>query len=205
MNREKIISALSKWNELRFDSPKIIKRLEDGNCFAFSPSDFDDESQYIHAYPGIHDNWFTFFLIPAKYDTPDYRETFNQYVTVCPTIWNLSSGRIPDFIARERMHRWNTHYKTWAKKQIDDTADGIFQVFVINREDFEVQDCQVNLALREDAVDPLANAIADMIVTNKTDTEVFYDDFSKPAPPFNASAALQSFFLLELALAVNDN
>jgi hypothetical protein len=200
MNRDKIISAISKWNEIRFDAEKVIKQLEDGNCFFFSPSDYDDESQYIHAYPGIHDQWLTFFLIPAKYDTAEYRETFNQYVTVCPTMWNLSSGRIPDFIARERMHRWNTHYKAWAKIQVDETTDGIFQVFLIDREDFEVQECQVNMALREDYDNPLGHAIADMIVTNKTDTEVFYDDFSKAVPPYGPAAVVNDFFLLELAL-----
>ena len=136
-------------------------------------------------------------MIPSKYDTEQYESELDKYITVCPVVPSppTSSHRILEAEAKERIDRWKENYKSWVPKQAE-TSDGIFLAFNIGVEDFEVADTVLNFALKLDS-NPTKYK-ADMIVTNPTVTEVFYDDFVTPVPPYGATVSANSFYLMQL-------
>lgn len=193
MDSTTIIESLNNWKALNHDGLKLVHFLSQGNCFYYSFKASSSES--IHAYPGIHNGELKFFLIPAEYDSPEYADDIAQNVTVCPVIWSYGSNRLPESVAKERIKMWDEHYKTWVPQQAA-TNDGIFLAFNIQSQDFEVTDTQLNLALRHD--DNPTRMKADMIVTNTSLSDVAYDDYAQPVPPYGLTASAESFYLLQL-------
>ncbi|KAF2519587.1 hypothetical protein E0W68_04380 [Flavobacterium salilacus subsp. salilacus] len=202
LTNQAISDSINNWKNISRDGKALVTYFEQGNCFFFDISNYSASSsteitEDIHAYPGIYNDSLIFMLIPSQYDNEAYAKDISQYVSVSPVFWSLGGGRIPEGEAKHRMERWNNHYKTWVPKQAE-TADGIFLAFKIDAEDFEMPDSQVNFALRANLDDPFGHAIADLVVTNKDETRVFYDDYVEPVPPFSASASVESFYLLQL-------
>lgn len=200
MTNEAIKKCINKWKDVSRDGEALVSYFEQGNCFFFDINVYKkvEVLEDIHAYPGIFDGRLIFMLIPSQYDNEAYADTISNYVTPSPVLWSYTGGgRIPEGVAKDRIERWNKDYKVWTPKQASST-DGMFLAFKIDAEDFEMPNSQVNMALRKDPKDPLALSIADMVVTNKDETKVFYDDFARPVPPYSPSAAPESFFLLQL-------
>ncbi|AXG72926.1 hypothetical protein DVK85_01235 [Flavobacterium arcticum] len=198
MTNEVIKESINKWGDISRDGAALVSYFEQGNSFFFDINRYEEEIlEDIHAYPGIYDGRLIFMLIPSQYDKEEYAADIWKYVTPSPVIWSLGGGRIPEGIAKDRIERWNKNYKIWTPKQAA-TTDGMFLAFKIDAEDFELPDSQVNFALRKDTTDPLALSIIDLVITNKDESKVFYDDFVTPVPPYNASAVPESFFLLSL-------
>ncbi len=199
MTNEVIKECINKWKDISRNGEALVTYFEQGNCFFFDINVYKkvEVLEDIHAYPGIFDGRLIFMLIPSQYDNEAYADTISDYVTPSPVLWSLAGGRIPESMARDRIERWNKNYKVWTQKQAA-TTDGMFLAFKIDAEDFEMPDSQVNLALRKDPVDLLALSIADMVVTNKDESKVFYDDYATPVPPFSPSALSESFYLLSL-------
>lgn len=196
-----ILNAIRAWNDARTNATDIVNYLDTGNCFFFTPPSYAKGIGEMHVYPGVIEGNLIFFVIPAHYDNSKYHSTFEQYTTICPALWCLGGGRLPDHIARERIARWDDNYRDWASYQVDHTAHGIFQAFIVDEDDFEAEECQVHMGLRLNPIDPLLPDIADMIVCNKIDTQVFYDDFATVVPPYPPSAQSSEFYLLEMAIA----
>lgn len=197
MNLNEIIASINNWNAISHDSDALLDVLAQGDCFHYRFENNGTEQESIHAYPGIHNNELKFFMIPAEYDTEQYESELDKYITVCTVVPSppTSSHRILEAEAKARMDRWKDDYKTWVPKQAA-TSDGIFLAFNINTEDFEVADTVLNLALKLD--NNPTKMKADMIVTNKTVSEVFYDDYTEPVPPYTATASSTSFYLLSM-------
>ncbi|QYJ68485.1 hypothetical protein [Flavobacterium litorale] len=197
LTRQEIITAIHQWKNVSTDATTVVNYFRQGNSFSYSIPKYAQASVNIHIYPAIHHDMLVFLIIPADYDKVAHDLDFQDFTYISYPMWNVGNGTLPDREAVERIKRWNDHYEQWIPQQIN-TVDGIFRAFRIGRDDFQVKDTEINMALRKDPIDPLAHFIADLIVTNKEETRVFYEDLAEPVPPFSASAALSSFYLLTL-------
>lgn len=197
MNLNEITASINNWKAISHDSNALLDVLGQGDCFYYKFDNYGSQiQQSIHAYPGIHNNEFKFFMIPAEYDTEQYAEELDKYITVCPVFQNPpTSNRLPESEAKARIDLWKNEYKTWVPKQAA-SNDGIFLAFKIDAIDFEVSETLLNLALKLD--NNPTKFKADIIVTNKTATEVVYDDYAQPVPPYGATASASSFYLLQI-------
>lgn len=195
MTTTMILEAIGRWNADIHESEKLIAHLEQGNCFTYDNITYTEESEFIHAYPGIHDEKLYFFVIPDAYDKPEYASTFSDYVQACPVLWSLlGTHTIPDLEAEIRITRWIEQYKTWVPKQTA-SAIGMFKAFNIPADDFESQECLATLGLQIGGVEGVKTA--DLIIANANDKSIVqFDDFSEPVPPFSAAAAASSFYLM---------
>lgn len=196
MTRNEIITSLHNWKAIQHDGTALVHYFKQGNCFFYKFDNSGKSSESVHAYPGIFQGDLYFFLILAEYDCAEYSAHIENYISACPVLFNLGSNRLPPSIAKTRIKLWDNEYPTWVPNQAA-TADGIYLAFDIEVEDFEVSDTQLNFALRATGEETTVYA-ADMIVTNRDSTEVYYDDFSHPVPPFTPTASAESFYLLQL-------
>ncbi|MGQ2982347.1 hypothetical protein [Flavobacterium sp.] len=195
MTTKMILEAIGRWNEDIHESEKLVSFLEQGNCFTYDNISYGKESEYIHAYLGIHNEKLYFFLIPDAYDKPEYSTTFSDYVQACPVMWSLlGTHTIPDLEAEIRITRWIEQYKTWVPKQTAEPV-GMFKAFNIPADDFESQECLATLALQLGGIEGAKTA--DLVIANANDKSIVqFDDFSQPVPPYGASAAASDFYLM---------
>lgn len=205
MNRTEIIDSINNWEAIKNDNQKLTNALDQGNSFTFKLPSYASQSQYIHAYPGIHNSDLVFLLIPSDYDNSSYNANFDNYTTVCQikksataptstTVSTVTSARISATEAQNRIDDWDNNYRTWIPRQTA-TPDGIFQAFAIPITGFEVAESLVNLGLKNSSG---GIEVADIVVTNKTSTTIYYDDFANPVPPFSPASPQSSFYLLQL-------
>ncbi len=195
MTTAMIIDAIAAWKAILTNGSAMVGYFDQGNRFSYDNITYPEKSEHIHAYLGIYDNKLMFFMIPEAYDKEDYQATISDYTQVCPVYWTLAgSHTINDMEAKARMDRWKDEYKTWVPKQASDPV-GMFQAFNIHADDFESEGCVCSLGLQIGGVEGFRTA--DLIVANQNDkTLIQFDDFVKPVPPFGASAAAESFYLL---------
>ncbi|OIQ21092.1 MAG: hypothetical protein BM557_04870 [Flavobacterium sp. MedPE-SWcel] len=198
MTNAEIRESIERWKMISRNGDELVKFFEQGNSFFYEVPDYLAGSEDVHIYPAIYKDRLVFLLIPSKFDSLEYSATISNYVRFSPAVWWHSNGTLSDKEAIKRMERWNSHYETWVPKQAG-TEHGIFLAFSIGSEDFKVPECKINLALKENLEDPLGHATADLVVTNKTETRVFFEDQAVPVPPFSASASADSFYLLNMA------
>jgi hypothetical protein len=190
-----ITKCIKDYKDLLVDSTALVDLFAQGNCFLYELPENVAGSDAIHAYPVIFEGNLVFLTIPSKYDTEDYAANINDYVTPYPAMWNLTTNRIPQKEARILIDAWGNDYSTWIPAKCTET-DAMFRVFSIPMSDFEIAETQVNLALKPDAETPVTFN-ADIVVTNREQSDVYYDDFAKPIPPYPLNAT-ESFYLLTL-------
>jgi hypothetical protein len=203
MKDNDIILSINKWNELvnkkdEKSAAMISSFFENcGNCFSYVLDKNSENTKVLHAYPGIFEDKLYYFVIPAKYDNANFTGSFHKYTTVCPVYYNLESNRIPESEAKARIKNWDHNYKTWIPSQVISEV-GMFRVFTIDTIDFEFEKSLVNFGLVLDKLGKLDRA--DLIVTNMNDSQVVYDDYSVPVPPYGPAAAETNFYLLNPVL-----
>ena len=195
-----IAQSLANWAAISKQSDKLVEYLSQGNSFIYNLPAYAVSSPNIHAYPAIHNSKLVFLLIPSQYDNELYAKQISKYVVVCPVGYLVEGGygsdRIPAGVAKARMTCWDENYTAWVPKQAAST-DGIFMAFSISNEDFEVDNVIINLALKANGEEAVPFT-ADLVVTNREASKVYYDDFVTAVPPYGASAASNSFYLLSL-------
>lgn len=205
MTNAQIIESIGKWDDIRNNNTALIANFNEKSSFLFDFPSYGSSSTYIHAYPGIYNDALYFFLIPSAYDTATYKDNFSSYVTVCQvvkrstvptstTISTITTSRITQTEGDLRIGTWDSEYDNWIPGQTA-TTDGIFKAFAIPVESFEVAKSQVNMALKSNTSGPKT---ADLVIVNKNATNTYYDNFTKPVPPFGAATPLSSFYLLQL-------
>ena len=195
-----IKQSIANWHNVLNNSIKLIEYFGQGNCFNYNfIQAMGVGSDYIHAYPAVKNGQLIFLMIPSKYDTAAYATTINNYVTECDVALQLKDNRISKKEAVKRMKAWNDNYVTWTPAQVN-TPAGMFQAFAIQISDFEPSANPIrtiNFGLI--AQPTLAQQYtADLIVTNVELTATYYDDMTIPVPPYGATAAQSSFYLLQL-------
>lgn len=196
MDSNTIKASIANWTAIYNNSAQLISYLGQGDCFMYDHITYSLPSTHIHAYPGIYQGKLYFFLIPATYDNATYSATIAQYTTVCPTEFVVggAADRVTSAVAKQRIAAWEKNYKTWVPQQVASSI-GIFKVFVIPTQDFEAQSSQLSLALKVNSA-AVGGFEADLIVTNPIGTQLVYDDFVKPVPPYGTSVYAQSRFYL---------
>lgn len=192
-----IADSINAWKQAveKKEDKLIVDLFEKGNAFRYEVPPYAQDADELHVYPGIKKGHVFFFVIPAKYDTPEFADTYDQYTETCPLELNMGGNQIPEEEAKFRIRMWNEHHASWIPKQ-NATVEGLFLAFVIERQDFESKDNYVNLALKSNGEEKI-KFTADLVVTNLQDTNAVYDDFARPVPPFGASAATD-FYLLSV-------
>ena len=196
MDTNTIKASIANWTAICNNSAQLISYLGQGDCFMYDHVTYSLPSTHIHAYPGIYQGKLFFFLIPATYDNATYSATIAQYTTICPiqTVLGGAADRVTPAVAKARIKAWEGNYKTWVPQQVNGN-NGIFKVFVIPTQDFEAQTAQVSLALRASSA-AIGGFKADLIVTNNLGSQIVYDDFVEPVPPYGTSVYAQSRFYL---------
>ncbi|ALM47487.1 hypothetical protein AMR72_00410 [Flavobacterium psychrophilum] len=197
MTTEEIKQSIASWTSTRENAKVLNKKFQQGNSFSYDVPPYADASSYLHVYPGLFDGQLLFFVIPAEYDNEQYAEEIDKYTIVCPAENGLSGGHnITPTEANARILAWEEHHVAWIQQKVN-TVDGVFQAFEIATEDFEAASVVITLGLKKTPKAEL-DFNADMIVTNKINTQLVYDDFSRPIPPFSSTADVQSFYLLSV-------
>lgn len=194
MTSAEIIASIQNWEAIRNNSVVMNNYFSKGNCFLYDFPAYAESSDALHAYPGIYNDEMYFFVIPAEYDKEEYAGAIDKYTEPCMLQFILGDNRLTPQEAIARETAWNNNYAAWVTAQVG-SAYGIFQAFVIPTEDCEVENVIMNLALKTSA-SATGGFEADLIVTNDEGKLIVYDDFSKPVPPYTASASQESFYLL---------
>lgn len=196
-----LISAnMNRWKDAvkRKDNDYIVSLFEQGNAFRYViPTNIKQEA-VLHVYPGItEDSKLLFYVIPAEYDTPAHAADYQNYTKACPIESGLGGGNeISDLVAKARIQNWKDNYPTWIPAQ-NATINGVFLAFAIDAIDFKVKNTYVTLGLIANG-EQVVPFNADLIVSNIETADIVYADMSQPVPPFGASAAATSFYLLTL-------
>lgn len=191
-----IKASIANWEAIRPNSESLIEQLDQGNYFMFEFPSYPKVSPSIHAYPGVYEGKFYFFLIPSEYDKEEYSAEIDLYTTVCE-VKRLLGGeedRITEAEAKRRINAWKKNYKTWVPKQVESPI-GIFMAFSIPSQDFECLNAQVNFGLKVSPESPGGYQV-DLVITNNMGKEIYYDDFVTSVPPFSATILPQNFYLL---------
>jgi hypothetical protein len=188
---------MKAYEDISADDKALIDYYEQGNCFFFDKPHYAAHSSSIHAYPAIFAGNPVFFMIPSEYDSPDYANTINDYISMWPLQWNLTNNRLPPGEATALIDRWGNDYHTWIPKEIAEASYGMFRAFAVPISDFEIHHTIVTLALKYDLEMP-TGLKPDIVVTNVESTETYYDDYATSVPPFSPSALSTSFYLLSL-------
>lgn len=205
LTKQQITDAINAYTAILGNSTELVNKFQQGGCYSYTVQQFPYASSHIHAYPALLDGELNFFMIPSHYDTPEYAETFNEYVQPCEVFWTALENDPPPgqeinpATAEQRIQDWNTMYETWIPNRVTAAGPGMFQAFQIGIDDFTEPEVYVHLGLRK-ITKPTLKYEPDLIVINsdiKTQA-VSFDDFVKPVPPFGASAAASSFYLLSL-------
>lgn len=203
MTRTEIIAALSNWKAIALDDKALTDYLSQGNSFIFQYPSYVSVSDFIHAYPAIHENELYFLMIPSEFDKQAYDSDFDQYVTPCKLISRSSvpestlitrtgNNRITSIAAQLRTDAWDNNYTTWIPQQLA-TTHGIFMSFAIPIDSFEATEIQLNLGLRLNAT------IADLVLITQPEKDLFYyDNFAKPVPPYTVQNPQINFYLSTL-------
>jgi hypothetical protein len=195
-----IKQSIANWHNVLNNNAKLIEYFGQGNSFLYNfTTTMGVGSSHVHAYPAVKNGQLIFLMIPSKYDTPAYAATINNYVTECDVTTMLRDDRIPKKEATKRMTAWNNNYASWVPMQTA-TSAGMFQAFAIKVEDFEPNadaNRKINFGLIFNPALP-QQYTADLIVTNVEMTATYYDDMAQAVPPFGATAAQSSFYLLQL-------
>lgn len=195
LTMQEIKDSINKWNDILGDSEALNQYFEQGNCFLYDFPKYAEDSEYIHAYPGIHGDFLIFMFIPSKFDKAETKDIQN-YVKASHATQGQNGGRITKEEAMSRIADWVNHHKTWVKEQVG-RPEGMFRAFQIDREDYELANTQNFLGLKRHL---LSHKTADLIVANldgKGEAQ-YFDDFSDPVPPFGVNAPQSSFYLLTL-------
>ncbi len=187
--------AINNYKNILKDSPALVSLFNQGQWFSYTRENFEISSSYVHAYPGVLGGQLVFLMIPSAYDNKD-TPNIQDYVQLCPISLEDRSNRISSKTALARINRWHNNHAHWIPTQVD-SEYGMFQAFNISSEDFEDEFVFISLGLLA-AADVDSPDRADMIVGNGNLNAMVYDDFVKPVPPFGASAAASSFYLLSL-------
>lgn len=201
MTNTDIISSINKWNSLvSSKDPDAADGMVSlfqhaGNCFAYTLNEYSEKCELLHLYPGVYKNQLYFFVIPADYDKEEYKDVLYKFTTPCKVYLNLGSNQIPDGEAKARINRWKENYKSWIPEQAKAPV-GMFQAFVLEVGDFELNETVITMGLLSDKSYNLDRA--DLIVTNQEDDLVLYDDAASVVPPFTPSATTNDFYLLSL-------
>lgn len=195
LTMQEIKDSINKWNDILGDSEALNQYFEQGYCFLYDFPKYAEDSEYIHAYPGIHGDFLIFMFIPSKFDKAETKDIQN-YVKASHAMQGQNGGRITKEEAMSRISDWVNHHKTWVKEQVD-RPEGMFRAFQIDREDYELANTENYLGLKRHL---LSHKTADLIVANLDgkDEAQYFDDFSKPVPPFGPDAPQSSFYLLTL-------
>lgn len=205
LTKEQITDAINTYTSILNSSPDLISKFQQGACYHYTVQQYSHPSTHIHAYPAILDGILNFFMIPSHYDSVDYEDTFNEYVQACPVFWTEAGGILPpgqqidELTALQRIESWNDNYEGWIAARVAAADPGMFQAFQIGTDDFTEPVVYAHLALKK-VTTPVKGYQPDLIIINgnaKSQTFTF-DDFVKPVPPFGASAAASSFYLLSL-------
>lgn len=197
MTTAQIKQCIANWTAILNNVPALETAFAQGNSFDYHfPVNNLGGSLSIHAYPGLKDGNLYFFLIPSAFDVSTCTD-IAAHTAVCPILLSLGSNRIPAKEAKKRIDRWKDFYKTWIPQQVK-SEFGMMQAFVLEVQDFEVTRVKINLGLTSDFQVP-PTYTADLIVTNVDQTAVYYDDFSKPVPPYGTgpAAAQSNFYLID--------
>lgn len=198
MNTVTIKESIQHWIAIREDATSINQQFVQGNCFSYDVPSYIDTSEEVHVYPGVNEGQLYFFVIPAAYDKDEYSDVISDYTEVCPIQTIVGGGNdheITSAEAQARILAWENNYQTWVPQQIA-TVDGMFEAFSVAVQDFETQKVVMTLGLKES--DKKGVYSADLIVTNDMGNLVAYDDFSRPVPPYSATASIESFYLLSV-------
>lgn len=196
MDTNTIKASIANWTAICNNSAQINYYFGQGDCFTYEHKNYSLPSANVHAYPGIYQGKLYFFLIPATYDNAAYSTTIAQYTTVCPiqTVLGGPSDRVSAAVAKQRIKAWDSNYNIWVPQQVNSSV-GIFKAFVIPTQDFEAQTSLVSLALKGNS-SAAGGFKADLIITNNLGTQIVYDDFVEPVPPYGPSIYAQSNFYL---------
>lgn len=196
--REQIIEAMNTWREkIVSDVDFIINCFGEKTTFSYYRKDLTEEVKQVHMYAGLVGDEIYFFAIPDIYDNEAYKDSFERYVEPCKLGLLLGNGNeIDSKEARARMAAWTDNYKEWLPQQ-SRTEDGIFQIFTIDKIDFVDETDGVHMALQPTLGTP-TGFTADLIITAGTQAAPLYEDFSKPIPPFGATAQITDFYLFTL-------
>lgn len=204
LTKQQITDAVSAYTAILGDSAELVAKFQQGGCYRYTVQEFPHPSSHVHAYPALLDGALHFFMIPSHYDTPEYAETFNEYVQPCELFWTpvqsdpMPGQQINPLTAEQRIVRWNNQYETWIPARVAGINPGMFQAFKISMDDFTEPEVYVHLGLCETSVKHKYEP--DLIVINddiKTQ-DISFDDYSQPVPPFNPFASADSFYLLSL-------
>jgi len=198
MTTAQIKAAIQAWGAITKNASAMLPLFAQGNSFIFNMPTHIANSPSMHVYLGIVNvqgvNKLMFFSIPSNLDnaaTPN----IHLHVVVSPAIWVYGGGRILAAEARARIDRWVDNYPTWVPARAA-TSVGVFKAFDIPMEDYESSQSNVILGLKLEPLETLGQQ-ADMIVKNVENSNIYYDDFVQPVPPFGAAATAASFYLLQ--------
>ena len=195
MSMQEIKESINKWKDIMDNSEALNEYFEQGSCFLYDFPKYAEDSEYIHAYPGIHGDFLIFMFIPSKFDKAETKDIQN-YVKASRALQGQNTGRITKEEAMSRIADWVNHHKKWVKGQVC-RPEGMFQAFQIDREDYELANTENYLGLKRHTE---GHKTVDLIVANldgKQEAQ-YFDDFSDPVPPFGVNAPQSSFYLLTL-------
>lgn len=194
-----IIDSIAAWQAIISDPESLTFYLNQGNTYTYDNLEYPDESETLHAYPGIYNGHLYFFMIPDAYDKEGNLDKLTDYVQCRPVMWTLmGTNKIPLIEGEIRIARWIEQYKHWIPVQVNQPA-GMFKAFAIPAEDFSGQECLATLGLQIGGVEGAKTA--DLIIANtSTKTLIEYDDYSQPVPPYGPEALESSFYLLQASL-----
>ncbi len=199
-----VYQSMINWNENRNVYSTMSSVLATGNMFNFNIV-LDEDSKYVHAYPGYIDGQLIYQLIASEYDkeinfemdiTPENVETCSVQNKQFPL-----GGPIPQPEAATRVGRWNnsTTRNTWILAET--TNENLFQAFIIPVEDIvSGEDHAAYFALKDGEED---DYIADLVIINtetgmlmttepvvpvemETEVGIVYYDMVRPVPPYKA-------------------
>lgn len=185
--------GIACWTAILNDIPALEIAFGQGYYFNCDHSFTSLTSGTVHAYMALKDNVLYLVLIPSIYDNSTSDISANSYVYAIQNDNGNGTNRITAKEANARIKRFKNNYKTWIPAQVNSTY-GMFQAFDIERQDFECANTKLYLGLISTPSAEVSQTI-DLIVEN-LETTVVYDDFSRPVPPFGASALQASFYLL---------
>ena len=206
LTKQQITDAINAYTAILGDGTELVTKFQQGACYSYTVQEYPHPSTHIHAYPALLEGVLNFFMIPSHYDSPEYSETYNEYVQPCEVFWTTAEGNdntppgqeIDPITAEQRIQKWNSTYQTWIPARVAGLNPGMFEAFKIGMDDFIEPEVYVHLGLR--ATEIKHKYEPDLIVINnddKTQTLTF-DDYSQPVPPFNPFASSDSFYLLSL-------
>jgi hypothetical protein len=166
-------SAVSAWNNIRWDAQKVEGLMKNGTFFKISRTEFDTWAGLsktpteIHAYPAIFGTELKFIVIDGTTDKSpitdqslpyifekDFGSKYglNEYDFLSTQI----NGNINVDDALKRVMRWGIMMQSWIKDATSQSKDkGVFRVFNIPYEDLyesfknkSVTELIVNMALK---------------------------------------------------------